>query len=77
MLRENAVQAAGGSKGIALREDRMKVLLDECLPVDPRHHLPGHEVHKAEWAGFKGLKNGQFLEHRIAVVGCMRGMNQI
>ena len=39
----------------------MKVLLDECLPLDFRHHLPGHEVHTAEWAGLKGLKNGQLL----------------
>ncbi len=31
----------------------MKILLDECLPVDFRHLLPGHEVHSAEWAGFK------------------------
>jgi predicted nuclease of predicted toxin-antitoxin system len=40
----------------------MKVLLDECLPIDFRHHLPGHEVHTAEWAGLKGLKNGQLLD---------------
>jgi predicted nuclease of predicted toxin-antitoxin system len=40
----------------------MKVLLDECLPIDFRHHLPGHEVHTVEWAGLKGLKNGQLLE---------------
>ncbi|MBS1828503.1 MAG: DUF5615 family PIN-like protein [Acidobacteria bacterium] len=40
----------------------MKILLDECLPVDFRNHLPGHEVHSAEWAGFKGLKNGQLLD---------------
>ena len=40
----------------------MKVLLDECLPIDFRHHLPGHEVHTAEWAGFKSLKNGQLLQ---------------
>ena len=39
----------------------MKVLLDECLPIDFRHHLPGHEVHTAEWAGFKSLKNGNLL----------------
>ncbi len=39
----------------------MKILLDECLPVDFRHHLPGHEVHTADWAGLKGLKNGQLL----------------
>lgn len=40
----------------------MKILLDECLPVDFRNHLPGHEVHTAEWAGVKGLKNGQLLD---------------
>ena len=40
----------------------MKVLLDECLPVDFRHHLPGHEVHSVDWAGFKGLKNGLLLD---------------
>ena len=40
----------------------MKVLLDECLPIDFRHHLPGHEVHTAEWAGFKSLRNGQLLQ---------------
>lgn len=41
----------------------MKVLLDECLPIDFRHYLPGHEVHTAKWAGFKGLKNGQLLDN--------------
>ena len=40
----------------------MKVLLDECLPIDFRHHLPGYEVHTAEWAGFKSLRNGQLLQ---------------
>lgn len=44
----------------------MKVLLDECLPIDFRHHLPGHEVHTAEWAGFKSLKNGKLLEEAEA-----------
>ena len=39
----------------------MKVLLDECLPVDFRLHLAGHDAHTAEWAGFKGLKNGELL----------------
>ena len=39
----------------------MKILLDECLPLDFRHHLPDHEVHTAEWAGFKSLKNGRLL----------------
>ena len=40
----------------------MKILFDECLPLDFRHHLPDHEVHTAEWAGFKSLKNGRLLQ---------------
>jgi predicted nuclease of predicted toxin-antitoxin system len=39
----------------------MKILLDECLPVDFRHSFPGHEAHSVEWAGFKGKKNGELL----------------
>ena len=40
----------------------MRILLDECLPVDFRHSFPGHEAHTAEWAGFKGKKNGELLQ---------------
>jgi predicted nuclease of predicted toxin-antitoxin system len=39
----------------------MKILLDECLPVDLRHSFPGHEAHTAQWAGLKGRKNGELL----------------
>jgi predicted nuclease of predicted toxin-antitoxin system len=39
----------------------MKVLLDECLPVDFRHHFPAHEVHSVDYAGLKGKKNGELL----------------
>lgn len=39
----------------------MKVLLDECLPLDFRHTFPEHETHTAEWAGFKGRRNGDLL----------------
>lgn len=39
----------------------MKILLDECLPVGFRHSFPDHDVHSAEWAGFKGMKNGNLL----------------
>ena len=39
----------------------MKILLDECLPVDFRHYLSGHEAHSAQWAGFKGKKNDELL----------------
>jgi hypothetical protein len=39
----------------------MKILLDECLPLDFRHSFPEHEAHSAEWAGLKGKKNGELL----------------
>ena len=39
----------------------MKILLDECLPVDFRHSFPNHETHSTEWAGLKGKKNGELL----------------
>lgn len=39
----------------------MKILLDECLPIGFRHSFPAHDVHSAEWAGFKGMKNGKLL----------------
>jgi hypothetical protein len=40
----------------------MKLLLDECLPLNFRRCFSSHEAHTAEWAGFKGLKNGQLLQ---------------
>ena len=39
----------------------MRILLDECLPLDFRHSFPGHDAHTAQWAGFKGKKNGELL----------------
>jgi hypothetical protein len=33
----------------------VKILLDECLPVDFRHSFPNHQAHPVEWAGLKGL----------------------
>ena len=39
----------------------MKILLDECLPLDFRHSFPGHDAHTAEWAGLKGKTNGELL----------------
>ena len=47
---------------IAARQNRMKILLDECLPMDFRHSFPGHEAHSVEWAGLKGKKNGELLQ---------------
>ena len=42
----------------------MKLLLDECQPVDFRHSLPEHDAHTAEWARLKELKNGELLRFR-------------
>jgi predicted nuclease of predicted toxin-antitoxin system len=39
----------------------MKILLDECLPLDFRHSFPNHEAHTAQWAGLKGKTNGELL----------------
>jgi predicted nuclease of predicted toxin-antitoxin system len=39
----------------------MKILLDECLPLDLRHSFPSHDAHTAQWAGFKSKKNGELL----------------
>jgi predicted nuclease of predicted toxin-antitoxin system len=39
----------------------VKILLDECLPLDFRHSFPRHEVHSAEWAGLKSKSNGELL----------------
>ncbi len=44
----------------------MKILLDECLPLDFRHSFPGHEAHTVQWAGFKGKKNGDMLRAAAA-----------
>jgi uncharacterized RmlC-like cupin family protein len=40
----------------------MKILLDECVPVELRNHIPEHEVHSVTWAGFSRLKNGRLLK---------------
>ncbi len=37
----------------------MKILLDECLPLDFRHSFPSHDAHTAQWAGSKGKTNGE------------------
>ena len=39
----------------------MKILLDECLPLDFRHSFPTHDAHTAQWAGLKGKQNGELL----------------
>jgi len=39
----------------------VRILLDECLPLDLRHNLSGHDAHTVQWAGFKSKKNGDLL----------------
>ena len=39
----------------------MKILLDECLPLDFRHSFPHHDAHTTQWAGLKSKKNGELL----------------
>ena len=39
----------------------MKILLDECLPIDFRHEFGTHDAHTTQWAGLKGKKKGELL----------------
>lgn len=39
----------------------MRVLLDEDLPHQLRHHIPNHDVFTVSFMGWKGLKNGELL----------------
>lgn len=39
----------------------MKLLLDENLPHELRHHLPGHNVFTTAYMAWGGLKNGALL----------------
>ena len=40
----------------------MRILLDECVPLQVRHALPDHGVAAVQGMGWKGLSNGQLLE---------------
>ena len=40
----------------------MRVLLDENLPHQLRHDLPGHEVDTVAYMGWGGIENGQLFE---------------
>jgi uncharacterized protein DUF5615 len=39
----------------------MKLLLDECMPVDFRLLLTGHDVFTVKYMGWSGIKNGALL----------------
>ena len=40
----------------------MKILLDENLPHDLRHELPGHDVFTVAYMGWSGVENGALLK---------------
>src|SRR4051812_22602054 len=44
----------------------MKLLVDECLPVDFRLLITGHSVFTVEYCGWKGTKNGRLLARAVA-----------
>jgi hypothetical protein len=39
----------------------LKILLDESVPVQVRHALPGHDVSTVSGLGWKGMENGALL----------------
>lgn len=41
----------------------MKLLLDENLPHQLRHELPGHDCFTVAFMGWGGIENGQLLAH--------------
>jgi len=40
----------------------MKILLDECVPLQVRHALPDHEGATAQGVGWGGIANGDLLD---------------
>ena len=44
----------------------MKVLLDENLPHELRHHLPGQQSYTVSYLGWSGTKNGALLRRAAA-----------
>jgi len=40
----------------------MKILLDECVPVQVRNALVGHDVSTAQEMGWSGISNGELLQ---------------
>lgn len=39
----------------------MRILLDECIDVELRHHFSGHDCQTCRYAGLAGLANGALL----------------
>jgi len=44
----------------------MKILLDENLPHDLRHFLPGHDVFTVTYQQWTGLRNGELMARAAA-----------
>ena len=40
----------------------MRILLDECVPIQVRNALPDHEVASTQRMGWGGLRNGALLD---------------
>ena len=40
----------------------MKILLDECVPLQVRNALAGHEVTTVQQMGWSGISNGDLLD---------------
>lgn len=40
----------------------MRILLDECVPIQIRGAIPAHEVSTAQRMGWGGLSNGDLLD---------------
>lgn len=54
----------------------MKLLLDDCLPLDFRHELRGHVADTVQWARIKGIKNGELLQAESAEYDVLLTGNQ-
>jgi hypothetical protein len=50
------------SQRLTVRQNRVKILLDRCLPIDLRLSFPTHVAHTLQWAGLKGKQNGYLLD---------------
>ncbi|MEI6781407.1 MAG: hypothetical protein WCQ21_10860 [Verrucomicrobiota bacterium] len=40
----------------------MRILLDECVPLQVRRALPDHEVATTQGIGWRGISNGELLD---------------
>ena len=40
----------------------MRILLDECVPLQVRHALPDHDVTTCQSMGWRGISNGELLD---------------